>query len=66
MVSIILSATESVKAAAKAQGFQEQTVLVKFDAVQSTAENKRTLEAPLFKLRPHQFLVADFWGVEVE
>lgn len=63
MVSIILSASEEVKKAAKEKGFVERTVLVKHDAIESTKENKSRLESQLFELKPFQFLVSDYWGM---
>jgi hypothetical protein len=66
MVSIILVCNEKVKAEALANGFREETVLVRHNGCMSTEDNKQKLERELFKMRPYQFLVSDFWGAGEE
>ena len=63
MVSIILAASDETKAKALAAGFKERTVLVRYDAVQSTDENRRKLEREMKAMGPYQFLAADYWGM---
>lgn len=63
MISIILAASPEVEEKALAEGFRKETVLIRQEGGLSTPENKQQIESKLFKLRPFQFLVSDYWGM---
>ena len=63
MVTIILAASAETKRKALRSGYVEQTILIKSDSVESTEANKVKLEGDCRKLKPYQFLVADYWGM---
>lgn len=65
MVSIILAWSDEQKKKAVGMGFREQTVLLRFDPVMSTSKEKARLTRGIVRgIRPYQFLVADFWGMD--
>ena len=66
MVCIILCASRDAEERAVQAGFTEQTVLIRYDPVQSTDANKKALEREVANLRPFQYLVADYWGMEID
>ena len=63
MTSIILAASPLCKRNAIAAGFREEKVLIRHEIGCSTKANKERIESELFRLRPYQFLVSDFWGM---
>lgn len=66
MVSIILAASNETKAEAIKAGFRETIVLIRHNGVTSTEENQKKLEEEMRKMRPYQFLAADYWGLCAE
>ena len=63
MVAIILAASDKTKEEALKAGFCEETVLIRHNSGLSTEENRQKIESELFKMRPYQFLVSDYWGM---
>lgn len=64
MISIILEASEEAKVKATKDGFRTREVLVRFEPVVSNEDNRRKLEIQVRdRIKPYQFLVADYWGM---
>jgi hypothetical protein len=64
-VSIILEASDEAKEKAKAAGFRERVVLVRFEQICVGANKKLADELTgrvLQELKPYQYLLSDFWG----
>lgn len=63
-MSVILSCSPEAKEKALADGFKEQTVLVKWEGIRSDdARRKSQRESQIMNaIRPNQFFVGDFWG----
>lgn len=63
-VSIILAIPEEQKARALENGFREQTVLVRWEAIASNDHRGRErIESQVLRdIRPYQYLLADYWG----
>lgn len=68
MVSVILAYSPECKQRALANGFIEQTVLVKHEDIKSAERIKRAKREGevLRELSPYQYFLGDFWGAGVD
>jgi hypothetical protein len=58
--AVIFAASDKCKESALADGFKEQTVLIKY--VSFEKDKKWEAERDVRKHHPYQFAVTDFWG----
>jgi hypothetical protein len=64
VITIVLCADEAAKAKLKAQGFREETFLMRSESC-ATDEEKHDLERRLMQLGGvFQFVVTSWWGAE--
>lgn len=59
--AVIFAASDECKESALADGFKEQTVLIKH--VSFEKDKKWEAERDVHKHRPYQFAVTDYWGM---
>jgi len=67
MISVILKYSAESKAVALADGFKEETVLVKWEPILTHESSKSKRESEVLrKIKPYQYFLGDFWGAGVD